>query len=77
MRTEKQQAFERIAKKLGFETIDTRGRDSLDFRDVSVWAIADALEQAYALGMTAAYNVVAAANDAKKAKKATTKNAKK
>jgi hypothetical protein len=44
-----------IARKhLGFETLDTRGSDALDFRDVAVWCVRDALEAAYAAGMAAA-----------------------
>lgn len=36
--------------KLGFETLETRKRDELDFREVSVWAIKEALEAAYQVG---------------------------
>ena len=32
------------------ETLETRKSDSLDFHDVSVWAIKDALNEAYQLG---------------------------
>jgi hypothetical protein len=32
------------------ETLETRNSDSLDFRDVAVWAIRDALEDAYEAG---------------------------
>jgi hypothetical protein len=40
-----------IAKQvLGFETLKTRNSDELDFRDVAVWRIREALEQAYAAG---------------------------
>jgi hypothetical protein len=40
-----------IAKQvLGFETLETRNSDELDFRDVAVWRIREALEQAYAAG---------------------------
>ena len=35
---------------LGFETLETRNSDELDFRDVAVWRIREALEQAYAAG---------------------------
>ena len=36
------------------ETLETRNSDCLDFRDVAVWAIRDALEAAYAAGQAAA-----------------------
>ena len=32
------------------ETLETRKSDSLDFHDVSVWAIKEALNEAYELG---------------------------
>jgi len=32
------------------ETLETRKSDSLDFHDVSVWSIKDALTEAYELG---------------------------
>jgi hypothetical protein len=41
------------AKELNIETLETRGRDSLDFHDVSVWGIAEALCQAYKAGEAA------------------------
>jgi hypothetical protein len=34
------------------ETLELRGRDHLDFHDVSVWAIRQALEDAFIAGMT-------------------------
>ena len=36
------------------ETLETRNSDGLDFHDVAVWAIRDALQAAYAAGQTAA-----------------------
>jgi len=40
-----------IAKKtLNISTLETRNRDSLDFYDVSVWSVRDALETAYLAG---------------------------
>jgi hypothetical protein len=36
------------------ETLETRNSDGLDFHDVAVWAIRDALEAAYAAGKAAA-----------------------
>lgn len=41
-------------EKLGFETLETRRSDSLDFRDVAVWSVKDALEAAYRAGLGAA-----------------------
>jgi hypothetical protein len=42
------------AKELNIETLETRGRDCLDFHDVSVWGVAEALCQAYKAGEAAA-----------------------
>jgi hypothetical protein len=40
-----------IAKScLGIDTLERRNRDGLDFHDVSVWAVKDALETAFAAG---------------------------
>jgi hypothetical protein len=40
-----------IAKKnLGFETLDARGSDSLDFKESAVWSIKKALEEAFDAG---------------------------
>jgi hypothetical protein len=36
------------------ETLETRNSDGLDFHDVAVWAIRDALEAAFAAGRAAA-----------------------
>ena len=41
-------------EKLGFTTLETRNSDSLDFRDVAVWSVKDALEAAYRAGVDAA-----------------------
>jgi len=35
---------------LTLETLETRNSDSLDFHDVAVWAIKDALQEAYEAG---------------------------
>ena len=35
------------------ETLETRNRDALDFHDVAVWAIRDALAEAYDAGRRA------------------------
>ena len=43
-----------IAKKnLNLETLETRGSDDLDFHDTAVWAIKNALRDAFIAGMTA------------------------
>ncbi|MFO0160168.1 MAG: DUF6900 domain-containing protein [Alphaproteobacteria bacterium] len=36
------------------ETLETRNRDALDFHDVAVWSIRQALAEAYAAGQAAA-----------------------
>lgn len=46
------------ARGLGFETLETRRSDALDFREVAVWTVRDALRAAfdagYEAGLTAA-----------------------
>ena len=43
-----------IAKKhLDLETLETRNSDSLDFHDVAVWSLKDALQEAYEAGLNA------------------------
>ena len=43
--------LEKIAKEVLFlETLETRNSDHLDFSDLAVWCIKDALEQAYKAG---------------------------
>ena len=37
--------------KLGIETLETRRSDSLDFHDVAVWCVRDALEAAFNAGV--------------------------
>jgi len=37
-------------KHLDIETLDTRKSDSLDFHDLAVWSIKEALEAAYRAG---------------------------
>ena len=42
-----------IAKKhLDIETLETRNSDSLDFHDVAIWCIKDALKSAYEAGLS-------------------------
>jgi hypothetical protein len=43
-----------IAERLGFPTLETRSSDDLDFRDVAVWMVRDALRHAYEAGRRAA-----------------------
>jgi hypothetical protein len=46
--------FESIARKrTDIRTLRTRGRDSLDFHDVSVWALLDMMQSAYDAGFEA------------------------
>ncbi len=41
-----------IAKKhLSLETLETRNSDGLDFHDVAVWSLKDALQEAYEAGL--------------------------
>lgn len=43
-----------IAKKhLSLETLETRNSDSLDFHDVAVWSLKEALQEAYEAGLNA------------------------
>lgn len=49
-----QNLLEAIARRaLDIPTLTTRNSDQLDFHDVSVWSISDALQQAYAAGFEA------------------------
>ena len=41
---------------LHLETLETRGADRLDFHDLSVWSIKEALYEAYVAGMKAQLN---------------------
>ena len=43
----KNSAIERIAKDGGVETLEQRGRDSLDFREIGVWNLKDMLSKSY------------------------------
>jgi len=46
--------FESIARKrTDIRTLRTRGRDCLDFHDVSVWALLDMMQSAYDAGLKA------------------------
>ncbi|KAA0215781.1 MAG: hypothetical protein DYG94_06450 [Leptolyngbya sp. PLA3] len=55
MTTARDNAINRIAREaLGLETLETRRMDSLDFHDLAVWTIKDALERAYEAGRKSA-----------------------
>lgn len=50
----KEQTVTRIAREvLDLETLDERRMDDLDFHELSVWQIRQALEQAYEAGRAA------------------------
>ena len=47
-----EQLLTQIAQsKLGIETLETRKSDSLDFHEVAVWCLRDALEAAFNAGV--------------------------
>ncbi len=47
-----EQLLTQIAQtKLGLETLETRNSDGLDFPDVAVWCLRDALEAAFNAGV--------------------------
>ncbi len=50
----KNKAIEKLAKELGFETLETRKSDRLDFKELAVWEIKKALDAAYEAGREAA-----------------------
>lgn len=51
--------LENIAHKhLGFETLETRNSDSLDFHNVAVWSVKSALEDAYHAGQSGSEDTV-------------------
>lgn len=48
------QLLTEIAKKhLSLETLEARNSDSLDFHDVAVWSLKEALQEAYEAGLNA------------------------
>ncbi len=48
------QLLTKIAKKhLSLETLETRNSDSLDFHDMAVWSLKEALQEAYEAGFNA------------------------
>jgi hypothetical protein len=57
----KNPVIERIAcETLGIPTLRPRNFDRLDFHDLPVWALADALEEAFNAGLMAARTPAAA-----------------
>ena len=65
MTTSINQTIAQIAEKhLFIDTLETRHCDSLDFHDLAVWCVRQALEEAYKAGLAAA--------SSSKAKKSTT-----
>lgn len=46
-------AVERVRRTLGIETLETRGRDALDFHEVSVRALLEAIQIAFTAGYDA------------------------
>lgn len=51
MKKSVEKKLEKIAKDILFvETLETRNSDGLDFYDISVWGLKEALLQAYKLG---------------------------
>jgi hypothetical protein len=49
------EAVEQIRKQLGLETLETRRRDALDFHDLAVWSIRDAIQIAFNAGYDAGF----------------------
>lgn len=43
-----------VRERLSIPTLQRRGRDFLDFHDISVWSLRDVLEFAYNAGVAAA-----------------------
>jgi hypothetical protein len=48
----RQTLSEIAARELDIPTLEARGRDSLDFHEVSVWSLAEALVKAYKAGQS-------------------------
>jgi hypothetical protein len=59
MKNDMQQQLDKIAAKyLGIETLQTRNSDRLDFHNISVASLQDALQQAYKAGADTKSNKV-------------------
>lgn len=50
-------ANEAVRKRLGLETLATRGRDALDFHDISVASLRDAIAIAFEIGFQAGADI--------------------
>lgn len=60
--TENQELFNKILtqiakKNLRIETLETRNMDDLDFHDVAVWSVKEALQEAFFAGMSVGVTV--------------------
>ena len=56
--TKLNELFDKIVqKRLGIETLETQHSDSLDFHDISVWALREALTEAFSAGVEFAYQM--------------------
>lgn len=53
MTTKRSTITQIAADELGLETLDTRSSDDLDFTELAVWDIREALAQAYEAGKAA------------------------
>lgn len=53
---DKDEVIRSLAKRLGFETVAVRNRDALDFKDVGIAALCEALDAAYKAGQLAEMN---------------------
>ena len=59
MTTTYETLLDRIAEQhLGLDTLETRNSDSLDFHDLAVWSIHDALEAAFKAGVEVGAEVI-------------------
>lgn len=50
-------ATEAARKRLGLETLVTRGRDALDFHDISVASLRDVIDMAFEIGLKAGADI--------------------
>ncbi len=58
------ETIRRIAReRLGFNTLEVRNRDSLDFREVSCWQVERALRDAYEAGVASVTPVITSDNE--------------
>lgn len=63
MMTENQELLNKILTGIaqknlpGIKTLETRNSDDLDFHDVAIWAIKEALKDAFIAGMTCGFEL--------------------